>query len=260
MTMDEKEAKRRERIKGIKGTAYRQQLQPAPGRGKSPLAFLRPYRPLFLALAVFMLGVTIMKKMSVSDNGYELSQHLDECAVSIVSPDGEETDLYMRDLARYIMRIEREGDIHARAYDEKRPDAYWKLRISTDKTASYISNMAKKTVLDYAVRDAIYQKEAEKNGMELTDQELKDIHYDAEREYLKMSGREKADTCLTVESIEENMKKETLVKKYMVYLNTMVTAGVDVGSEYYDELLSTYSVTEHSEVTGPVRPGYITIN
>ncbi|MBP5608707.1 MAG: hypothetical protein J6X66_10640 [Lachnospiraceae bacterium] len=257
--MDEKEAKRRERIKGIKGTAAGPAL-PLINRGKSPLAFLRPYRPLFLVLAVFMLGVTIMKKMSVSDNGYELSQHLDECALSIVSPSGEERSLYIRDLARYILRIEREGDIHARAYDEKRPEAYWKLRISTDSEAAYISSMAKKTVIDYAVRDVIYQMEAERNGMELSEQELNDIHYDAEREFLKMSGREKADTCLTVDSIEENMKKETLVRKYMLYLNTMVTGGVDVGSVYYNELLSTYSVTEHSEVTGPVRPGYITIN
>ena len=256
--MDSK-TRRTDRIKALRGSA----VSTAPKAGsasKSPLAFLRPYRPVFIALAVFILGVQIVNRMAVSDNGYVFSEHLDECAMSISSPYGESCELTMGELARYIMRIEREGDIHARAYDEKDPSAYWKLRLSTQDEAAYISTMAKKTVMDYALRDAIYSMEAARCGMKLDEEKLKSIHYDAEREYLNMSAREKQATALTVEAIEENMKKETLVREYMVYLNDVAGDGTDVGSAYYEGLKQTYTVTENTDVTGPLRIGYVTIN
>ena len=134
--------------------------------GDGPLAFLRPYRGVFIALAIFLLGSTIVNRMSVSDNGYRLNEHLDECAFTIISPYGESRELTMRDLSRYIMRIEREGDVHAKAYDANDTSAYWKLRISTDQEAAYISMMGKKTVMDYALRDEIYAREAQHAGCE----------------------------------------------------------------------------------------------
>ena len=178
---------------------------------KNPLAFLRPYRGVFIALAIFLLGTTILNRIAVSDNGYVLTDHLQECALVISSPGGESVKLTMGDLARYIMRVEREGDVHARAYDEKDPSAYWKLRVSTAEEAAFISGMAKKAVFDYAVRDAIYAIEAQRAGFTLDEETLKAIHYDAEREYFNMSVKEKDTTGLTIEGIEENMKKETLL-------------------------------------------------
>ena len=258
--MNAAENRRNNRIKVLRAAASHAAPPEKKAPRKSPIAFLRPYRSVLSALAIFILGVVIINRKSVSDNGYVLSEHLDECAVSVVSPYGEETDLTMADLARYILRIEREGDIHARAYNEADPTAYWKLRISTDKEAGYISNIAKKTLLEYAVRDAVYSMEAERAGFVLDEQRLEDIHYDAEREYFKLTEKEKAATALSVDSIEENIKKETLVRDYMVYLNDVAGGNADVGSGYYEALIKTYTVTEHTEVTGEFRPGYITIN
>ena len=238
-------------------------MQAAPvkkSKAKNPLAFLRPYRGVFIALAIFLLGSTILSRMEVSDNGYVLTDHLKECAFVIKAPGGESDTITMGDLARYIMRIEREGDVHARVYDENDPTAYWKLRVSTTEEAAYISGVAKKTVFDYAIRDAIYAIEAQSAGFTLDEETLKDIHYDAEREYFNMSEKEKNSTGLTIEGIEENMKKETLVHEYMVYLNDSVSGGTDVGSEYYEGLKQTYTIDEDTEVTGPLRLGYVTIN
>lgn len=257
--MDTKDAKRSSRIKALRGAA----LNAAPVRkssGDGPLAFLRPYRGVFIALAIFLLGSTIVNRMSVSDNGYRLNEHLDECAFSITSPYGQSSELTMADLSRYIMRIEREGDIHAKAYDANDTSAYWKLRISTDQEAAYISTMGKKTVMDYALRDEIYAMEAQHAGFAPDEDAFKDLHYEAEREYLKMSEREKLSTGLTVEAIEENMKKETLVHEYMVYLNDVAGEGTDVGGAYYEGLKQTYEVSEHTDVTEPLRIGYVTIN
>lgn len=227
---------------------------------KNPLAFLRPYRGVFIALAIFLLGSTILNRIAVSDNGYVFTDHLEECALVISSPGGDSVKLTMGDLARYIMRVEREGDVHARAYDEKDPTAYWKLRVSTAKEAAYISGMAKQTVFDYAVRDAIYAVEAQRAGFTIDEETLENIHYDAEREYFNMSEKEKNSTGLTIEGIEENMKKETLVREYMIYLNDAVSGGVDVGSDYYEGLKQTYTIDEDTAVTGPLRLGYVTIN
>lgn len=258
--MDATDSRRNNRIKALKSAAGHGATEVKRIERKSPLAFLRPYRTVFIALAVFILGVVIVNRKAVSDNGYVLSDHLDECAVSIVSPYGDRTELTMADLARYIFRIEQEGDIHARAYDEADPAAYWKLRISTDKEAGYISNIAKKTILEYAIRDEIYYIEALRAGLVLNEESLKDIHYDAEREYFKLSEYQKSVTGLNIESIEENIKKETLVRDYMVYLNDVAGGNADVGSVYYEALKETYSITEHTEVTGQFRPGYVTIN
>ena len=258
-SMESRDIKRQNRIKALRTTA----VHAAPAvrsKAKSPLAFLRPYRGVFIALAIFLLGSTILNRMAVSDNGYVLTEHLNECALTVSSPYGESESLSMGDLARYIMRVERDGDVHARAYDEKDPTAYWKLRVSTAKEAAFISGMAKKTVMDYAVRDAIYAIEAKRAGLTLDEDTLKAIHYDNEREYFNMTGQEKSSTGLTIEGIEENMKKETLVHEYMVYLNDTVTDGTDVGSAYYEGLRQTYTINEDTEVTGPLRLGYVTIN
>ena len=257
--MESQEIKRKNRIKALRTSA----VHAAPvvkSNAKNPLAFLRPYRGVFIALAIFLLGTTILNRMAVSDNGYVLTDHLQECAFIVKAPGGESDTLTMGDLARYIMRVERDGDVHARAYDEKDPTAYWKLRVSTAEEAAYISGMAKKTVFDYAVRDAIYAIEAQRAGFNLDEDTLKAIHYDAEREYFNMSVKEKNSTGLTIDGIEENMKKETLVHEYMVYLNDAVTGGTDVGSEYYEGLKQTYTIDEDTAVTGPLRLGYVTIN
>ena len=258
--MNAADSRRNNRLKALKGAAVHSAPVVKKIDRRSPLAFLRPYRPVFIALAVFILGVVIVNRKSISDNGYVLSDHLDECAVSIVSPYGDRMDLTMSGLARYIFRIEQEGDIHARAYDEADPTAYWKLRISTDKEAGYISNIAKKTLLDYAIRDEIYFLEAQRAGFVLDEDRIRDIHYDAEREYFKLSEYQRAVTGLSIDSIEENIKKETLVRDYMVYLNDVAGGNADVGSAYYEGLKETYSITEHTEVTGQFRPGYVTIN
>ncbi len=258
--MDAAGKRRENRIRALKSATQGSAPAVKKTERKSPLAFLRPYRPVFIALAIFILGVVVVNRKSVSDNGYVLTEHLDECAVSITSPYGDEIKLTMADLSRYIMRIEREGDIHARAYDEADPTAYWKLRISTDKEAGYISNIAKKTLIEYAVRDAIYSLEAERAGFSLDEERLKEIHYDAEREYFKMSQQAKTASGLGIADIEENLKKETLVRDYMLYLNDVAGGNADVGSDHYEKLKAAYSITEHTEVTGQFRPGYVTIN
>ena len=53
---------------------------------------------------------------------------------------------------------------------------------------------------------------------------------------------------------------ETLVKEYMIYLNDVSGGNMDVGSTFYEDLKQKYDVTEYTEVTGPLRIGYVTIN
>ncbi len=259
--MDAQEARRNRRLAGIRNLTGKQKT-PWPARRKAaarPAGILRRYRPLFLALAIFLLGSTIAKRGRLEENAYLLADHTGDTAIVLSGFDGQ-ASMSVGELAWYILRMERAVNEQARLYNAEDPTAYWKLRISKQDEASYIYEMAKDTVEDYAARDLIYEKEAEAAGFIPDDGELQAVRYEAEREWLKMTEREVSATGLTTELIESAMKREKTAAAYMNSLQEQGIGGVDVGGSYYAVLKAKYQPLLSKEVGEQLRLGKITVN
>ena len=259
--MDAREAQRNRRLAGLKNLTG-QRKTPWPARKNAaarPAGILRRYRPLFLALAIFLLGNTIAKRGRLEENAYLLADHTADTAMVLSAFDGQ-ASMSVGELGWYILRMERAVDEQARLYNAEDPTAYWKLRISKQDEAAYIYELAMDTVEDYAARDLIYEREAEAAGFTLDAEELQSIRYDAEREWLKMSEREKSATGLSTEIVESAMKRERIAAAYMNSLQEQGIEGVDVGGSYYAVLKEKYQPLLVAEVGEQLRLGKITVN
>ena len=259
--MDARESLRNKRLAGLRNIAGKQHTSWMSGRTVKarPAGILRRYRPLFLALAIFLLGNTIAKRGRLEDNAYLLSGHCGDRALA-VSADGRETEMSVGELSWYIIRMERAVNEQALRYNADDPKAYWKLRISNRDEASYIYELAKDTVTDYATRDLIYAREAEAAGFVPDAEEMQKIRYEAEREWLKLTEREKSATGLDADTLQRAMERERTAAAYMRSLGEEGTEGVDVGGAYYASLKERYQVDMLPELEGQLRLGMITIN
>ncbi|MBR5420935.1 MAG: hypothetical protein IK115_07305 [Lachnospiraceae bacterium] len=259
---DTAEIRRKERIRNLRTLSRTQTVSvAAAGRRRSAVGgVLHRYRSVFLALAIFVLGSSVSQRLSTGPGDYVLAEHLEETALSLTAADGTKACISMGELAYYILRIEREGDRQARAYNPEDPSAYWKLRLSTKEQASYVSQMAKKTVLDYAERDLLYSLEAGRAGLSLDDEEKKACKNEAERMWLKMSDRERESTGLDVETLTAVMEREKLSERMMKQLSAEGIPDNDVGSEYYTGLLGSYTAERSQQASEELRVGYVSIN
>ena len=259
--MDGRESLRKKRLAGIRKLAGKRQAPvPMLRRTKAaPTGILHRYRPLFLALAIFLLGYNIANRGRLEDNGYQLAEHVNDAAI-VLSGNGARTEMSGGELAWYVLRMERAVNEQALLYNAEDPKAYWKLRISKQDEASYIYEMAKDTVTDYAVRDLIYAREAENAGFSLDPEEKKSIRYDAEREWLKMTEREKSATGLDTGVLQNAMERERTAAAYMRSLQDEGIEGVDVGGSYYASLMERYQAELMPEIDGQLRLGTITVN
>ena len=259
--MDARESLRNKRLAGLRNIAGKHNTSWLAGRSSKPrpAGILRRYRPLFLALAIFMLGNTIAKRGRLEDNAYLLAEHSADTAL-VLSADGVRTDMSVGELSWYIVRMERAVNEQALRYNADDPKAYWKLRISNYDQASYIYELAKDTVTDYATRDLIYAREAEAAGFALDDEEQRKIRYDAEREWLKLTEREKSATGLEADDIQRAMERERTAAAYMSSLRDQGIEDVDVGGSYYAVIRENYQAELLPEVDEQLRLGMITIN
>ena len=221
---------------------------------------LRKYRPMILSL-LFVAMAGILVSRGAGGSGMAYREHLEDVAVTMTVPDGEQIALTLNDLAYYVWKVERDGDVRARAYDAADPKAYWNLFLNDEGDQSgYMSDLGRKAVVDYAVRDAIYVHEAQENGFTLTEDQEKDAILEADRYFLDQSPKAAEALQLSREELIESVKKETLAREYMLYLYDNGQKDVDVGGAAYEALKATYLVNENTDIIKGIRIGYVTIN
>ena len=123
----------------------------------------------------------------------------------------------LKDFSYYIITMEEKVNEMAIMYDEENPVSYWNLYMNDGNSESgYITDIARRTAIDFCVRDNIYALEAEKAGLVLTDEEMEDLRYDAEQFYVKVSVKGRENTHIDVLSIEKAMRTERLAYKYIM--------------------------------------------
>ena len=134
--------------------------------------------------------------------------------------------------------------------------------------SGYITDIARRTAIDFCVRDNIYALEAEKAGLVLTDEEMEDLRYDAEQFYVKVSVKGRENTHIDVLSIEKAMRTERLAYKYIMQLANEDEEGVlqsvvlkyNVGGLYYEALKNDYNIKIENTILNEVNFGFVSIN
>ncbi len=220
----------------------------------------RKYRPVIMSL-LFVALAGILLSRGAGSSGLAYQEHLQDVAVTMTVPDGAMLDLTLNDLAYYVWKVERDGDIRAQAYDATDPKKYWNLFLNDEGDQSgYMSDLGRKAVVDYAVRDAIYGCEAQKAGFSLTEEQEKKAVLEADRYFLDQSPKAAEALQLSREELIESVKKETLAREYMLYLHDHGKQDIDVGSAGYEALRASYLVSENTDIIKGIRIGYVTIN
>lgn len=174
----------------------------------------------------------------------------------------------LKDFSYYIINIEKKGDEMARAYDANKPIAYWNLYMNDATESGYITDIARRTAIEFCVRDNIYALEAAKAGVSLTEEEMDEIKYDAEQFYYTVSVKGRNNTHIDVLSIEKAMRTEKLAYKYIMQLAQADEEGVlqsvvlkyDVGGKYYESLKFDYNIKIENAILNEVKFGFVSIN
>lgn len=190
----------------------------------------------------------------------------EDLAEPIVTIDGMVVTL--KEISYYIMEVENTGDAFARVYNPDNPVEYWGLYMNEEIRSGYVSDLARAAALDYCIRDNIYYLEAVRAGVELTDEEQESVRADAEDYYAQMTKRQREVTQLVTQDLELILEKVTLTQKYMVQLSSQddvsvleaVTLHYDVGGDYYENLIKSYTIDINKRIWKQVHPGHVTIN
>lgn len=215
----------------------------------------------FVVFFVVVIGVLLIHR---SFNKWDFVSNIDDIVLTI-----DDTNISLRELSYYIMQVERTGQTYAKAYDADNPKRYWNLYMNNEMTESgYVTDLARKSAMDFCIRDNIYYKEAVAAGFELEPEERDDVIYDARIAYETMTMQERKMTCLTNEDFELIMLKEALAHKYIAALCLEDEDGAldaivlkyDVGGTYYEDLKQNYEITIDENAWNRVKVGTITIN
>ncbi|MBR1471991.1 MAG: hypothetical protein IJ600_10175 [Lachnospiraceae bacterium] len=223
-------------------------------------ALLRKYRPMIMSLLFVMLTGILLRRGNAGA-GFTYAEHLKDIAVVMTAPDDVEMQLDLQDLAYYVLRIEQDGNERATAYDPEDPKAYWSLFLNDEgEQSGYMSDLGRRAVVDYAVRDAIYAREAQKAGFALTEVQERTAVLAADQMFLHLTQKAQESMGLSRELLIDSVKKETLAREYMLYLYGLGERDLDVGGASYEALKASYAVREQTDIIQGIRIGFVSIN
>lgn len=220
----------------------------------------------FIIIAVFVIIVFR------SINSFNYAKSLEDTIISLSNNtvSGCEINISLKDIGYYIIEVEEKGQETALIYNENNPLEYWNLYMNEDMTSDsgYITDIAKRSIITYCVRDNIYNIEARLNGFKLDDEAMADIKFDAELAYTHLSMRAREVSGLSPEEYMSLYIKEQIAHEYIKYLaaqdgDSIIEAVVlkyDVGGSYYDELLKQYDYSVNEKLWENVRIGHVTVN
>ena len=213
---------------------------------------------------VVILAVMVTVLVLKNRNKFVYSEQLDSVVISI-----DDTNICLKEFTYYVMKVEEAGQERALMYDENDPLAYWNLYMhDVDDTSGYVTDIAKKSAVDYCIRDNIFAKEAYKAGVEIGPDEDSDIRYDAEMAYELMSNRQRTASELTADDFYIILYKQALAYKYMAQLAENDKDGTleaimlkyDVGGSYYETIKTNYNVVIYDDILENVKVGFVTVN
>lgn len=169
--------------------------------------------------------------------GFIVEDHLEDTLLTI---GGEKVTL--RDSLYYIMLVENESNEEAENYSEAAKKSFWNIKTGDE---GYVSQVAKKVILQQIIKDEILYQEAVKNDWEIDDTQVKNA---VTQVWAEMSPYQKELTGYTRESLEERLKKAYAGQVYG-----------EVYGEGFDEIKEEYQVTVDEKLWESIEMGSVTL-
>ena len=189
-----------------------------------------------LPIAAFVLLLVMGVRHYSSVQPIVYADHLTEVAVSV---DGEE--LTLRDLSFYVLYEEQIIESEAYIYNNKNTRDYWNLHAN----GIFFKSAAKKCVMDMAVHDRLFYREAVAEGIKLTDEERRTLE-ESYGDFVDDLFLQQLDSPLfDRELIYDTMEQIALGEKYraeLVKREGVTYAGYGYDGYEYKQYLSDHSI------------------
>jgi hypothetical protein len=180
------------------------------------------------------------------------SESLDQVAVRV-----DDEPLTLRDLAFYVAYEEQKIEDEARIYNPDDTSEYWKKRIGND----FVRILAKDNAIDMAVHDKIFYELACDAGVELDDEEERELDNSLGDFWSDLDEEQQQALGITKEELKDTMQKAACAEKWervLAELEGVDTADLEVGGTLYEELKTKYDIEINDDVWGRIFFGEIT--
>ena len=207
-----------------------------------------------LALLTMALSLFLKKK-----NEFNYSESRDEVIATTT-----EGTLYLHDLNYYVMIEEESVNETAIAYDEENPKAYWNLYIDN----TFVNEEARRTVIDYMLKDYLISLEAIDAGVSLSKAEEEDSNTKAIAMASDLNERQIA-AGITEDDLIHTLSINALSNKYSIMMakdanidltDEAISAFYGINSKYFKNLKKKYDVKLNDKLIEKISLGTITIN
>lgn len=168
--------------------------------------------------------------------GFVVKDHLEDTLIEI----GEDK-VTLRDSLYYIMLVENQSNEEAEAYEEKVKKSFWNIKTGDE---GFVSQVAKKVILEQMIADEILYREAVKNGWEINETEVESA---TDQVWAEMSQYQKELTGYTQETLKERMAKAYAGQAYG-----------DVYGDTFDEVKESYQVKVNTSIWESIEMGTVT--
>lgn len=188
-------------------------------------------------LITVLCCVGLYRMHLVKKAGFVIKDHLEDTLLTV----GEEK-VTLQDSLYYIMLVENGSNEKAEDYSEAVQKSFWNIKTGEE---GYVSQVAKKVILQQMIKDEILYQEAVKNGWEIDDAQVKNAVIQV---WAEMSPYQKELTGYTKESLEERLKKAYAGQVY----------GEAYGEDF-EELKEEYQVTIDEKLWESLEMGRVTL-
>ena len=213
--------------------------------------------PKIIIMVVIMALVGLVIYQSVSKNqDFVYEEHLDDVVFAL---DGKEYQY--RDLAFYIAWQEEQVELVAMVYNPDSTKDYWNVHLPS----GFVQTIAKKSVLDMAIHDALMYKLATEQGFrELDEKELYDLQGSIDDFWMDLlDGQEEVLlACTTKEAVDELIYKKAIAEKYQDYLaksNNHAYVYYDIEGDGYKDILKKHKLKVKKKLWEQLILGDITL-
>ena len=211
-------------------------------------------RTTLILLVLLVVTGLASYKQQLDRRGLVYAQSLDMVALTV-----DEVELYLRDMAVYVVYQEKTVQQDALVYNPEKPEKYW----NTYTNQYFVRSVAEKAVKNMAVHDEIFYQMALAEEIELDEaeeaylaNEVLDFFMDLSEEQLERLGVPK-------EELVTSLRKIALANKYQSILsqmNNVEYTEYDYTGTAYESLLLEHTVVENEKVWDRISVGNITVN
>lgn len=214
---------------------------------------------ILLVVVLVVVIATVIAFVHKQNSIFYYEKSLDTAVVTM-----KEQDISLRELTYYFMVEEETVNDTALVYNAENPLEYWGLYIDN----KFVSDEARKTAVEFCIRDVLYSRIASEDGMSLSKEEQESIRNQAHQMYLDLTDKQKK-LQITEEDLKLAMSRNQLADNYVLgrakeegltISEDVLSAYYGINSRFFENVKSEHKVAIDQDVLKEIRVGTLTIN